>query len=135
MSKVRELHDKAMELAQRALVARYSGELALAITLAHQAYEFEAQAAELVPYSETSEPTRSILYRSAASLAYQCQEFRVAQQLVAKGLSGYPPSDIEQELKNLLMQVSFEQYLQNQDLTLSTRACPGPDRRQEGFLL
>jgi len=119
MSKVRELHDKAMELAQLALVARYSGELERATTLARQAYEFESQAAELIPYGEASEPTRSILYRSAASLAYQCHELGLAQQLIAKGLSGYPPPAIEQELKNLLTQISFERHLQNQDLALS----------------
>jgi hypothetical protein len=119
MSKVRDLHNKAMELAQLALVARHSNEPERANVLARQAYELESQAAELVPYGESSEPTRSILYRSAASLAYQCKELADAQRLIAKGLSGYPPSDVENELKNLLMQVNFEKNLQSQDLALS----------------
>lgn len=65
----------------------------------------EAQTANLLPEGPNSEPTRAILYRSAASLAYQCQEFQVAQRLIAKGLSGYPPPQIEQALKTLYEQV------------------------------
>src|SRR3712207_2893391 len=94
---VRSLHDEAMELSQQALVARNAGDVRRAEELARQACALEAQAAELVPEGKGSEPTRSILYRSAASLAYQCKEYRMAQQLVAKGLAGYPPPRIEQE--------------------------------------
>jgi hypothetical protein len=105
MSNVRELHDKAMQLAQLALIARHDQEWEEAKSLARQSYEYEAQAAELIPKDKSSEPTRSILYRSAASLAYQCEEFGIAQRLIAKGLSGYPPPQIEQELKELDEQV------------------------------
>jgi len=112
MKSVRELHDKAIELAQLALVARQSGDLSKAENLAYQAYEYEVQAADLVPEGKSSEPTRSILYRSAASLAYQCKEFQIAQRLIAKGLSGYPPPQIEQELKDLYEQINFEYHLQ-----------------------
>ncbi|MEW6227282.1 MAG: hypothetical protein AB1700_04200 [Bacillota bacterium] len=108
MDSVRELHDKAMKLAQLAIAARHSQDFERAEQLARQAYEHEAQAAELIPLAESSEPTRSILYRSAASLAYQCKEFHIAQRLIVKGLSGYPPPEIEQELKDLYEQVSFK---------------------------
>jgi len=107
-----------MELAQQAMVARYRGELEQAEALAFDAYKYEAQAADLVPYGEPSEPTRSILYRSAASLAYQCKELQAAQRLVAKGLSGYPPPDVEHELKTLYEQVKFEYYLQERSARL-----------------
>lgn len=118
MSTVRELHDKAMKLAHLAMVARHSQEWERAETLARQAYEHEAQAAELVSEDQVSEPTRSILYRSAASLAYQCKEFVIAQRLIAKGLSGYPPPQVEQELKDLYEQMNFELHLQVRGLTL-----------------
>lgn len=75
MKSVRELHDKAMELAQLALVAYQNRDFDKAENLAYQAYENEIQAADLVPEGQSSEPTRSILYRSAASLARQCKEF------------------------------------------------------------
>lgn len=101
MSTVRELHDKAMELAQEAMVFRQSGQLSDAENLARQAYQLEQQAAELVPEGQDSEPTRSILYLSAASLAYQAGEYDIALGLVEKGLSGFPPQQVEQELHNL----------------------------------
>ena len=118
MSTVRKLHDKAMKLAQLSLVARHEGKTEQAEELARQAYECESQAAELVPEDKSSEPTRSILYRSAASLAYQCRELSTAQRLIGKGLSGYPPPQIEQELKDLYEQVNFETHLKLRDTIL-----------------
>jgi hypothetical protein len=118
MSNVRQLHDEAMKLAHLALVARHNQEWERAETLARQAYELEAQAAELVAEGPSSEPTRSILYRSAASLAYQCKEFAIAQRLIAKGLSGYPPPQVEQELKDLYEEINFEHHLQVRGITL-----------------
>jgi hypothetical protein len=118
MSTVRELHDGAARLAQLAMVARHKGERKRAKDLARQAYEYELQAAELVPDDKSSEPTRSILHLSAASLAYQCKEFQTAQRLIAKGLSGYPPPTVEQDLKNLFEQVNFEYHLQVHGVTL-----------------
>jgi hypothetical protein len=101
MNTVRELHDQAMRLAQQALVARESGDLARAEVLARQALPLEIQAAERIAKVPANEPTRAILYRSAASLAYQCQDFAAAQRLVAEGLAGSPPPRVEQELKDL----------------------------------
>lgn len=118
MSTVRGLHDEAMKLSQLALVARHTGEEERAERLARQAYELETKAAELVPEGQASEPTRSILYRSAASLALQSKEYRIAQQLIAKGLSGYPPPRVEQELKTLYEQVNFELNLQSHGVHL-----------------
>lgn len=119
MNSVRDLHNEAMRLAQLAMVARHAGEFERAQSLALQAYQYEAEAADLVPNEESSEPTRSILYRSAASLAYQSKEFKVAQRLIAKGLSGYPPVQIEQQLRDLYEQVNFEQHLVLRGVTLA----------------
>ncbi|MDP9313659.1 MAG: hypothetical protein M3R24_22730 [Chloroflexota bacterium] len=119
MTTVRSLHDEAMNLAQLALVARHTGDIDQATILARQAFEHERQAAELVPEGLESEPTRSIMYRSAASLAYQCREYRIALQLIAKGLAGYPPPRVEQELHILFEQVRFELNLQNQGMVLA----------------
>ena len=118
MSSVRELHDEAARLAQLALVARHNGEQERAAALARQAYQYESQAAALIPDDESSEPTRSILYLSASSLAYQCKEFEAAQRLIAKGLSGYPPAKVEQDLKGLYEQVNFEYHLQARGIIL-----------------
>ena len=121
MTTVRELHDKAAELAQMAMVARYEGRMEEAKDLARRALEYELHAAKLVPDEESSEPTRSILYLSAASLAYQCKDLQTAQRLVAEGLCGYPPPKVEQDLKDLLEQVDFERHLQARGVVLEDR--------------
>ncbi|MDM8519457.1 hypothetical protein QUF64_05365 [Anaerolineales bacterium HSG6] len=109
MSKVRQLHDEAMKLAQLALIARQKGQLKEAENIARQAYQYEQQAAQLIPIDEQSEPTRSILYRSAASLAYQCHEHAQAYKLIKEGLAGYPPPQIKQELQTLATEISAHQ--------------------------
>lgn len=118
MSTVRDLHDKASELAQQARLARYEGNMERAEDLARKAFQYESRAAELVPAERSSEPTRSILYLSAASLAYQSKHFDVARRFIARGLSGYPPSRLEQELKDLFQQVGFEEHLQASGVVL-----------------
>ena len=98
MKSVRELHTKAMDLAELAFVVKLRGNLEKANQLSRQAFEYEAQAAKLVPDEPSSEPTRSVLYSSAASLALDCNEFREAERLIAAGLAGYPPEEIAEEL-------------------------------------
>jgi len=118
MNNVSELHNQAMKLSQRAMVARHNGEPARAKTLSHEAFEYESQAASLIPDEEASEPTRSVIYCSAASLAYQCQEWKAAKELIKKALSGYPSERISQALTKLSHQVDFESYLQTQKIKL-----------------
>jgi hypothetical protein len=118
MSTVRELHNKAMKLSQLAFIAREKGDIEKAEDLAREAYSFESKAADLIPFEKSSEPTRSIMYLSAASLAFQCKEFHEAQRLVSKGLSGYPSKRIEQELKNLFAQANFEHHLQTKEIEI-----------------
>jgi hypothetical protein len=119
MSTVRDLHDQAMHLAQDALLARQAGDVTQAENLARQALPLELQAAARVAKEPASEPTRSILYLSAASLAYQCNDFATAQRLVAEGLSGYPPPRVEQELKDFYDQINFASHLQVRDVDLA----------------
>lgn len=108
MSSVKELHRQAMRLAEKAFIARNMGDYKTAEEIAREAFVLEAKAAEQIPVDIGNEPTRSILYRSAASLAYQGGKLYEAQRLAAQGLAGYPPSQIAQELKGLLDQITFE---------------------------
>jgi len=50
------------------------------------AYELESQAAHLAAQKNDSEPTRSILHRSAASLALDCGLSREAERLICEAL-------------------------------------------------
>ena len=102
MCTVRSLHDEAMALAQLALVARHTGDLARAAALAREACGLEAQAASLVPEGADSEPTRSILHRSAAWLALDANLPEEAIRLAERGLAGSPPAAIAVELKEVL---------------------------------
>jgi hypothetical protein len=108
MKTVNELHDKAMDLAEFAFVAKLRGNPAKADQLFQQAFEYEARAARLVPNESSSEPTRSILYSSAATLALDCNKTHEAEQLITEGLAGNPPPEIEQELIGLYEKIQKE---------------------------
>ena len=102
MNEINKFHDEAMNLAERAVVAKVKGNLQQAHELLRKAYENEARAAYLLIDVSSPEPTRSVLFRSAASLAIDCNELREAEKLIAIGLSGNPPPDISKELRGMI---------------------------------
>ena len=83
VSTVRELHGKAMELADLAFVASRKDESETAVRLFAEAFALERQAAERIIANGNAEPTRSILLQSAASLALNCGQPREAERLMA----------------------------------------------------
>jgi hypothetical protein len=109
MKQAPELHQRAMEMVDRSLLARASGDGGRAADLLRQAYENERMAAFSVEVD--AEPTRSILLRSAASLALDVGDIRASEQLIATGLAGDPPSEIAEELRDLLEQTYFQRHL------------------------
>ena len=98
-----------MQLADQASQLRRGGDEQQAEALLREALEHERRAAELAALDLTLEPTRSILHRSAATFAWQCGEYREAERLITTALSGAPPETIAEELRDLLLQVYFEQ--------------------------
>jgi tetratricopeptide (TPR) repeat protein len=123
MSRIKDLHHQAMRLADQASDLRRRGEEQEANTRLRQALEHERRAAELAAADLTLEPTRSLLHRSAATLAWQCGEYREAERLITTALSGTPPETIAEELRDLLLQVYFEQSPRKKRRSLS--APPG----------
>lgn len=119
MMNISELHNKAMDLAELATLTRLRGEIEHADELTRQAYELEKQTAEIYANDFPEEPTRSVLYRSAASLALECGDARSAQKLIIAGLSGEPPAEIEDELKDLFEQVNFARHLELRGIDLA----------------
>ncbi len=105
---VSQLHDEAMEFSDQSFVARRLGDHKEFLRLSSLAYERESKAADLMA-GEDVEPTRSILHRSAATLAFRCQEYDRAKRLAYRALAGNPPSDIEWELNDLLCTVRLEE--------------------------
>ena len=111
MNEINKFHDEAMNLAELAAVAKVRGDPEQANKLLRQAYENEVKAANLLTDMSSPEPTRSVLFRSAASLAIDCNEFREAEKLISLGLAGNPPPDVTEELRDLFERVNFHRHL------------------------
>lgn len=101
---VNRLHREAMEYTDRSFVARRYGNREEYLHYTRLAYEKEAAAAQLMK-DEDVEPTRSVLHRSAATLAWRCEMYGEAKRLIYRALAGNPPPDIEYELNDLLEKV------------------------------
>lgn len=101
-----------MERTDLALAAQRGGAPDEGKAFLREAYELETRAASLASQKVDSEPTRSILYRSAASLALDCGLIREAERLVCEALGGDPPEAIANELRDLLEQVHFRRHLE-----------------------
>ena len=102
---VRELHQSAMEHTDLAIAAQRRGNEEEALNLYSAAFNFERQAAQALSSKFDAEPTRSILHRSAATLALDCGQYRDAEILICEALRGMPPEGIAEELRDLLEQV------------------------------
>lgn len=116
MNKATELHSEAMALAEKASIAKLRGEMEQAKSLFYQAFLKERDAASRNESGQ--EPTRSVLYRSAASLAIECEKLKEAEHLVYLGLSGAPPLEIYDELRTLLEDIGFCHHLSLHGITL-----------------
>lgn len=106
-----ELHREAMVLVDDALSARQHGQEKRYLALMKRALEQETAAADQLANSQEVEPTRSVLHRSAASIAVDCGELPLAEKLICRGLLGNPPGEIAEELRDLLEQVNFKRHL------------------------
>ncbi len=93
-------HQAAMDLADRGDLAHRDGDPGAARAFYRDACDAEVRAIRALPAPE--EPTWSVLHRSAASLAFQCGEWREAERLIASALAGTPPEEIAEELRDLL---------------------------------
>lgn len=118
MTSIKLLHRQAMEQSDFALIARMNGDELAAAAHVQSAFELEAQAAEALLEQRSAEPARSVLFRSAATLARDCGRFEEAAKLIHKALAGDPPPEIAVELQDLLDQVSFHRHLEGRGVEL-----------------
>ncbi|MCY4018206.1 MAG: hypothetical protein OXG39_02240 [Chloroflexi bacterium] len=112
------LHEQAMDWADKARSARRERDDDKKNEFMQKAFELEKQAALMIQ-SQESEPTRSVLHRSAASLAYKCKKYREAEWLVSRALAGNPPGEIMDELRRLNRKIYFQLRMQDRDVALS----------------
>lgn len=108
---IQELHNHAMELADRADALKVQGNVDGANTFFYQSFQSEREAALASREQQIGEPTESVLFRSAASLAYTIGDYREAERLVCMGLAGNPPVEIADELRNLYDAISIERNI------------------------
>lgn len=109
---ISDLHIKAMELADAADYAKLHNEQPEKyIAIYREAFQYEKDAAINAYNAQIGEPSISILFRSAASLALECELYREAEQQIALGLAGNPPEEIAEELRDLLENVNFNRHL------------------------
>lgn len=113
------LHSKAMDSAEEAELARKKGATLQYRALLQIALDLETEAANTYLMEKDYEPTRSVLFRSAASMAVELGEWRSAEQLIASALFGNPPNEIAEELRDILETVHFRRHLEVRGLQLS----------------
>ncbi len=116
----KQVHRKAMILAQDAYVALLQDNESEALRLYQAAFELEKEAAMSLLSEEMKEPTRSVLFRSAASLAMKCKKFREAEKMAALGLAGNPPFEIANELRDLYEDINFFRHLELKNTELDS---------------
>ncbi len=119
MPDVNDLHLKAMSLVDEAHLARLNGSEEQYLELTAAAFTFEAEAAWALAGELELEPTRSVLFRSAASLALEIRNSREAERLISAALAGTPPEEIANELRDLLEDVYFARHLDLRGVTLA----------------
>ncbi len=108
-----------MRLSREADEAEARGEHDEARAIRRAAFEKEAAAAELLKNNGAAEPTRSVLYRSAAVLALRCGLKKESVKLAAAGLSGNPRPDIADELMKILDDAAMDRHFDIRGVTLS----------------
>ncbi len=101
MNQAQTLHREAMALAYDAFSAQQQSNFQQYLALSRKAFEKEKEAAWLLFDQFKAEPTRSVLFRSAAQLAFNCGLIREAEQLIAAALIGNPPAEIMAELRQM----------------------------------
>lgn len=116
MSILDKLHDQAMEAAFLADLERRKGNEKDAAKLFEKALDLERQA--IAEMTTPVEPTWSILHRSAGWLALDCNRPRQAEQLACIALTGDPPPEIADELRDLLEQANSRRHLELKGLAL-----------------
>jgi len=118
---IQELHRHAMELADKADFLKTQEKTAEADDLYRQSLKAERDAAFAAKQQQIGEPTESVLFRSAATIAFEIKDYREAERLVCLGLSGNPPVEIANELRSLYDAVSMERNMTEMTLEYASK--------------
>lgn len=82
MEDIKIMHEKAMCFAEKALALKKNGDIEKSFCLFRNALNLSIDVAHLYDECYGEEPSRSIFYRSAASIAMYCYEIDVGEDLI-----------------------------------------------------
>lgn len=117
MNESRAAHDRAMDLAFLADRSKAAGDPDEAGRLYVQALESELAA--LRALRDPTPVTFAVMHRSAAWLALECEDVRLAEKLASAGLAGDPPPEIADELREVWEQANFHRHLSARGIVLA----------------
>jgi len=115
-----DLHDRAMAIVDEARQAERNGDRKEFIELLRTACNLEQQAARSLEPLPESEPTRTVLFRSASSLAFQAEDYQQACTLAFDGLTGSSPEEHAAELLEIVAEAKFRLHLIAQNFQVPT---------------
>jgi len=103
MPSPRQLHLQAMEVMDGALADEQDTQRTL--NLLREALRLEMAAADSLATEYDLEPTRSLLFRGASSIALRVQDVPTAKRYAEAGLAGKAPGELRNELSGLYEQI------------------------------
>jgi hypothetical protein len=103
MPSPRQLHLEAMDVMDAALADERDVQRTL--DLLQKALQLEMAAADYLAADYASEPTRSLLFRGASSIALRVQDVPTAKRYAEAGLAGKAPGELKDELNGLYEQI------------------------------
>lgn len=109
MKDIRLLHKEAIDLVKNANIFLDNNDRKNYLSIIEKAFYLEKEASMELAMNFSAEPTRSVLFRSAANLAYLCGKFDEAKKLIHFALTGEPFHELYEEL--LELQIKIEQCI------------------------
>lgn len=107
MTQIDQLHNQAMDLAENAFLAQQQGDKTAFVQLSREAFLLERAAAMLLQNQLDAEPSRSILFKSAAFLAFDAQEYQECRDMITYTLLGKPDNVIKAEMNQLFAETTM----------------------------
>lgn len=119
---INKYHTEAMDIAETAfLKEKREKDATGAQALYKSAFVLERKSAMLLLNDLDNEPSRSVLFQSAAHLARKADLPREAERMVYCALMGNPPHPLDVELKQLLRELNASNKVNNQTEEVSEK--------------
>jgi len=107
MKNINTIHDEAMVIATNAYLLKCKkGNIDEIIKLSKEAFLLEKEAAMMLINKKDAEPSRSILFKSAAFLAFDAMEYDECKNMIILALLGEPDLGVIEEMKELFNDMS-----------------------------